>query len=303
MATSTIAWNLNPGDLIRRSEVHNRYGGSRQSGISPCAQSDNILLFTYTPTGGDGYIDEWAEDGTFHYSGEGRFGDQEFARGNKAVRDSVRNGKTLRLFDGSGVMVRYVGEFLLDEAAPYHLGRALDAVSISVREVIVFHLVRAERSGVVTTPNLAVGGTYRPVDESIMPAPANPSAPDADLMGRNLGVHRRLQNALAQAITAAGLIPLSPTPEDPDFDLAWRPTCDELVVCEVKSLTASNESRQLRMGLGQVLDYVDLASAREKNIRGVLWVERAPSHPRWVDLCRRADIQLAWPGQEHLVIA
>lgn len=35
----------------------------------------------------------------------------------------------------------------------------------------------------------------------------------------------------------------------------------------------------------------------------MLWVERGPSEPRWVELCRRVSITLAWPGNEEKVFA
>ena len=199
--------------------------------------------------------------------------------------------------------MRYVGEFLLDEAKPYSYGEAPEINNGPLRQVIQFHLVRAERSEPISLSTLSVGDTYRHADESVQPAPAQPGVPDPDLIGRNLGAHRRLQNDLAKALEERGLVPLSPLPEDPDFDIAWRQSDSTLVVCEVKSLTESSETRQLRMGLGQILDYVDLLAACAPSIQGVLWVERRPSNLRWVELCQRAGVVLAWPGHEASIIA
>lgn len=42
-------------------------------------------------------------------------------------------------------------------------------------------------------------------------------------------------------------------PGEPSFDLAWM-TTETVFVVEVKSTTAKNEEKQLRLGLGQVLD-------------------------------------------------
>jgi hypothetical protein len=46
-----------------------------------------------------------------------------------------------------------------------------------------------------------------------------------------------------------------------DFDLAWL-EAEVLIAVEVKSLTEVNQDRQLRLGLGQVLDYQHILEAR-----------------------------------------
>ncbi len=297
-------WHLAPGDLVRRVDLHARYGGSKQNGISPCRESPNILIFTEESSGRfHGYTDRWAEDGTFWYTGEGQRGDQGFVRGNRAILDHVAQGRHLRLFDGASGEVRYVGEFILDELQPFSYSQAPETGNGPMRQVIQFHLIRAERSAPIRTKTLPVGGSYRPADESVHPAPAQLGVADPDLVGRNLSAHRRLQNDLAKALEKCGRIPLSPLPEDPDFDIAWRDGDGTFTVCEIKSLTDASETRQLRMGLGQILDYLDLLAARITATRGVLWVERQPSNPRWIRLCERAGVALAWPGCEESVIS
>lgn len=296
------AWLLEPGDTVKRKELHDRYGGSRQGGISKCAKSSNVLIFTDPRTGHQhGYYDEWAEDGTFHYTGEGQTGPQSFAStGNAAIRDHVKLGLALRVFEGSRGTVRYVGQFAVDPADPYSYGEAPGTGGGPLRKVIRFHLVQVG----ATAPQSAVpvGTDYRTADESVTVAPGQFTPPDPDLAGRNLSAHRRLQNGLADAARARGLEVFSPRVTDPDFDLGWRSTADELTVCEVKSLTAANETRQLRAGLGQLLDYHDRLRERAANVRAVLWVEREPSDSRWVGLCDRVGIVLAWPGREGDVL-
>lgn len=62
-------WSLKPGDTIRRKELHNLFGGGRQSGISPSRKSPNVLIFSDPGSGVQhGYIDEW-EDGVLLYTG------------------------------------------------------------------------------------------------------------------------------------------------------------------------------------------------------------------------------------------
>ncbi|MFD0271599.1 EVE domain-containing protein [Streptomyces sp. NPDC127106] len=291
-------WLLEPGATVKRKELHDRYGGSRQGGISRCAKSTNVLIFTDPQTGHQhGYFDTWAEDGTFHYTGEGQVGPQGFdSPGNAAIRDHVKLGLALRVFEGSRGVVRYVGEFAVDPTAPYSYDEAPETGGGPLRKVIRFHL--SEVGTTAQPPTVPVGCGYRVADESVTPAAPQFTPPDPDLMGRNLNAHRKLQNALAEAARARGLDVLSPRVTDPDFDLGWRLTAEDLTVCEVKSLTPGNETRQLRAGVGQLLDYHDRLRERAAQVRAVLWVEYEPSDPRWVGLCDRVGITLAWPGRE-----
>ncbi|WP_153461647.1 EVE domain-containing protein [Streptomyces kaniharaensis] len=292
-------WHLQPGEEIRRVELHDRYGGSRQGGISPSLQSKNVLLFTDASTGEQhGYEDVWISDDHFRYTGEGQIGDQVFTKGNKAIRDHLQDGRCLRLFIGSRGTVRYAGEWILDPSEPYSWGRARSSNGGPERTVIHFHLIRV--GAAVTAPGVPVGSAYRVEDETTVPAPAIPSAPDPALVGRNLSKHRQLQNALAEQVQARGMKPLSPTPADPAFDIAWHDG-DTLTVTEVKSLRPENESHQLRTGIGQLLDYVDQLSARAPQVRGVLWLERTPLEERWLGICERAGVVLAWPGADARV--
>ena len=66
-------------------------------------------------------------------------------------------------------------------------------------------------------------------------------------------------------------------------------------VVEVKSLSPSNETQQLRLGLGQVLDYQDRLLMRHPNVRSVLAVSAPPSDHRWLDLFERNGVTLIWP--------
>lgn len=295
-------WHLKPGDTILRKKLHDRYGGSRQGGISKCKKSTNVLVFTDPRTGHQhGYYDEWAEDGTFHYTGDGQKGDQDFtSTGNAAIRDHSDTGLALRLFEGSRGTIRYVGEFAVDPLTPYTFGRAPETGGGPMRRVIRFHLAPVGTTS--QPPTVPVGCAYRVVDETVEPAASQPNAPDPDLTGRNLKAHRKLQNDLAAAAQERRMTVLSPSAADPDFDLAWHKSDEDLAVCEVKSLTKANETRQLRAGIGQLLDYHDRLRGRATHVRAVLWVEREPSDPRWIGLCQRVGIELAWPGREADVL-
>jgi hypothetical protein len=244
-----------------------------------------------------GYVDEWAADDTFLYAGEGQTGDQTMTGGNKAILNHVADGKALRLFEGARGTVRYVGEFQIDPDQPWHYIHARQRDSDALRKVIRFKLHRMAEPGPQTEqPPLMTGSAYRSQDEAgtVAPPVARTSL-DPDAAGRGLRSHRQLQNSLAGVVESAGLTPLSPAPHDPDFDLAWEAGSDHLVVVEVKSLTRANEIRQLRMGLGQVLDYTDTLGRRYATVTPILYLPRRPTDQRWIALADGHGVLLRWP--------
>ena len=110
---------LTRGSRIRRTELHNQYGGRRQGGISPSAQTPNVFAVT-APSGAQyGYIYDGAgEDGYFHYTGEGQVGDQQMVQGNRAIRDHEVEGRELHLFEAHGTELRIFGSVSLSRSLP-----------------------------------------------------------------------------------------------------------------------------------------------------------------------------------------
>lgn len=102
----------------RASDIHDQFGGSRQSGISPSAVSDAIFIFTGDTGEQHGYRDfeEVDENGCriFHYCGEGQVGDMTLNRGNLAITRHSTDGKAIHLFKnlGKSKPVRYLGEYI-----------------------------------------------------------------------------------------------------------------------------------------------------------------------------------------------
>lgn len=117
---------------------------------------------------------------------------------------------------------------------------------------------------------------------------------DPDAIDRGTNAHKDVQDQLADAVSARGWEPLSPSGADPLFDIGWV-VADTAWIAEVKSLTESNEDRQLRLGLGQVLSYAYLVDWGAATNRPVLAVERKPSAPHWPDLCASHGVKLSWP--------
>jgi hypothetical protein len=138
-----------------------------------------------------------------------------------------------------------------------------------------------------------LGVAYRVQDEHAALSGPAPFDVDPTVVERGTLAHRATQNALAQFLQERGLPPLSPAVGDPDFDIAWR-FRDRLFVGEVKSITARNEEKQLRLGLGQVLRYAQQL-ARNISVTPVLIAERCPIDPTWQTLCNQLGVILLWP--------
>jgi hypothetical protein len=142
-----------------------------------------------------------------------------------------------------------------------------------------------------TAPDV-LGTEYRPATASALPDAREPFTVDPAVVERGLRGHAETQNQLAQLLREAGIEPRSPRPDEPNFDLAWER--DGIVyVAEVKSLGPTNEERQLRLGLGQVLRYrVLLKDQRQTEVRAVLVTEREPRDPSWRALCDSLAVTL-----------
>jgi hypothetical protein len=141
---------------LTKAEVHRRLGGISFRGITGLTDSPNVLVFATTAGAQFGYHYEgWKADGTYHYTGEGQVGDQELTQGNAGILNHQDAGRALRLFEEvgrtrtGGKIVRYLGEFAVDEHDPYYRADAPDREG-TMRSVMVFRL--------------------RPVDPSIRPA-------------------------------------------------------------------------------------------------------------------------------------
>lgn len=58
-----------------------------------------ILLFTGNTGEQHGYSDHFTDEGIFNYTGEGQVGDMPMVRGNKAIRDNVKDGRAIHVFE------------------------------------------------------------------------------------------------------------------------------------------------------------------------------------------------------------
>jgi hypothetical protein len=140
-----------------------------------------------------------------------------------------------------------------------------------------------------------LGAPYRRALEDLAVSIRDPYEVNPAVVERGLRGHRSTQDALADTAQRSGAAPRSPSPEEPNFDLAWEQD-GRIFVAEVKSTTPTNEEKQLRLGLGQVLRYRQLLARRfaDREVVGVLAAEREPQDQSWRDLCSRLDVRLVW---------
>jgi 5-methylcytosine-specific restriction enzyme A len=124
-------------EYIRR-DLHQKYGGQRQGGISTPSTFPIIMLFTGESGQEYGYKDGWDSTGDFLYTGEGQTGGMTFVRGNRAIRYHVDDGKDIHLFEyiRTGV-VRYIGQVISNG---FEIKRGPDLTG-NQRDIILFRLM------------------------------------------------------------------------------------------------------------------------------------------------------------------
>ncbi|MEC2072491.1 HNH endonuclease [Alkalihalophilus marmarensis] len=129
---------FNEGEIYRRRELHKEYGGQQQGGISTPSKFPFIMIFTGESGSEYGYKDGWQDNGIFYYTGEGQEGPMQFIRGNKAIRDHIKNGKDIYLFEY--VRQAYVQYLTQVVCIGYHKRTTHDHKG-SMREAIVFEFL------------------------------------------------------------------------------------------------------------------------------------------------------------------
>ncbi|MCC8908320.1 YDG/SRA domain-containing protein [Curtobacterium sp. GD1] len=301
-----MVWDIPIGSSIARRELHNRFGGSWQGGITRATKTDEMFVFTNDGGGEHGYgVHEGLRaDGVFRYTGQGQNGDQKLTGNNKALAESEEIGRPIRVFRGQGT-VTYVGSFALDDPS-YTLERFPGTGSSHERDGLVFNLVAVD-ANTSLLPAL--------VDEAGAPSSAGPATVVPPAMtpwqpldfseyqvrrvdeGESVrSVSRRefeLQSRFGEWLRARGEdVQVLRLTEDgvtivPDL---YVPTLSQVV--EAKKSTAR---AYVRTAIGQALDYAAVARRRGLSVTPAVVL---PSEPdaSMVELCTSVGITVWWPS-------
>jgi hypothetical protein len=288
--------SLTPGDRIRRTDLHAQYGGRRQGGISPSKVSDNVFLITDPDRGEQhGYVyDGTRDDGYFHYTGEGQYGDQQMVQGNRAVRDHKAEGRDLQLFSADGTELTYIGQYA------YVSDYTADAPETNhgpLRSVIVFRLEQLQ--GVSPGPNRSK--LDRLPTDPVTEIPVEQTITESTLIEGErepYTAERREQKLVREFLAslehqghAVCRLQLRPAGEPaPIFCDLFDKTTNTLY--EAKGTVAR---QAIRMAIGQLADYTRLV---QPTPRKVLLV---PQQPR-EDLCnllKGEGIAVVWRGEDQ----
>jgi hypothetical protein len=132
--------DIEVGEVVKRSKLHDKYGGSRQEGISPAREANAIFLFADPEQAAQhGYVDGWGIDKRYHYCGQGTEGDQAMTRRNKALLNHEAAGRPVYLFEKEKTYVRLIGEFVVDSDFSFYMVDGLDKNN-EPRQMIIFRL-------------------------------------------------------------------------------------------------------------------------------------------------------------------
>lgn len=290
-------WTLLRGQSILRKKLHLTYGGIQQGGISPSNTTKNVFIFSDDAANKEhGYErDYWVDDLTFIYCGDGQKGNQALNNRNGTIFNHINQDRKLRLFSPVRGLVTYLGELIIDSENPYTLKDGMGRDGLP-RTVVMFKLKRVleKHESLVDdeTDDLDInfGAKYKYADENSRNIETGePFNSDPNLLDRALRLHSITQNTVANWIQGEGLVPISPNSKTCDFDIAWESEHGR-VVCEVKSLSDTNEVHQFRLGLGQVLEYAYLTSATP-----VLMFSRMPNNLGLLETAQNSGVKVLWP--------
>lgn len=264
-------WSLEIGDTVRRQELHRQYGGGQQGGISTSSQTPDIFVFTNPSRGAQyGYdlFEGLQADGSFAYTGEGRQGDQEFTRGNKALLNSADEARVIRVFNAAPPYATYVGAFTTGN--PVCTVQIIPGQDGNPRRAIIFNLVPLDANPVLLAPDPSQLRLLRPQLSAWQPPDASDIKTVVDVTQTPPGdrvvsrVEFQLQADFGNWLRDRGTppsrlrLPVGGAIIEPDMFVeaeGW--------VVEAKKSTGRE---YVRMAIGQVLDYVNNAGSLQAKL-------------------------------------
>jgi hypothetical protein len=292
-------WALQPGDVIERNTLQQRYGGRTLGGIGTSKRSPNVMLFS-DPAAGEphGLFDGWRADGCFHYTGEGQRGDQQMKSGNAAILSHERDGRALRLFIGTRGRVVYEGEFELAPDRPFYTTDAPEPTNGPVRNVIVFRLrplsVRPRPTSSKLDRLSSVAVEDVPVEEQWTEmAFVAPSRQAGEAERREQALVLAFRDHLLNRGHAVSRLKIWPPGEaKPLFSDLIDHTTDTLFVAK-----GTVERGAIRMAIGQLLDYSRFV---EPSAHLAVLLPSQPRHDLR-ELLKTAGVDVVWRNGQKFV--
>ena len=125
---------------------------------------------------------------------------------------------------------------------------------------------------------------------------------DLDALEKGTKHHEATRTALADFLTANGISPREHGLEAA-FTWAGSATTVPSGSPESRASPKHRSAKQLRLGLGQLLDYRHACTRPNRTVRAALVVEHEPSDLQWVGICAVVGVVLAWPDRFEAAFA
>ena len=120
---------------------------------------------------------------------------------------------------------------------------------------------------------------------------------DLEALDRGTAAHEATLAAFADSLASRGFAPQRPGRLAPQFDVGWS-SGSVVHVAEIKSLGSSVESQQIRLGIGQAVDYAQQlrsTAAASQVVQAFVVLERRPHDAdRWLAVAASARVKLTW---------
>lgn len=270
------------GENFKRADLHSLFGGSFRHGMTSANHGRDFLLFHDDSSSREFGYDVWEgfqADGSFHYTGQGTKGDQKMTRSNLSLVRANSRGVPIHLIESTSGICTYIGRYVLG-IPNYFIRQAPDVEKRKVREVFVFNLMPISNTFNEDgdSKGLVIGEDQKWVEpdlSSTIKKVLNQEETSIDF------AEMRLQAEFGNYLISKGIIPLihNFTLTDkkgvlkPDF---WLPSMG--LVVEAKPTSTRDH---VRLAIGQVLDYANLARLEGKTMIPAILLPARPSK----DLC------------------
>ena len=150
-----------------------------------------------------------------------------------------------------------------------------------------------------------VGSEYRPAHPRARTAQREPFSVDPEIPSgsSSRGARRTQYSGRPPRRARRGSSRVLHYRMDPPRSTLLGKSTRGLLLRRSRSLTDTNEERQLRLALGQVLRYGDLLATGGRPVRRIIAVERKPADDSWIRLCKACGVELVWPDSFETLFA